>query len=273
MHDKLSGMNRWVLGNKLCACTRGGDRFPRGGRWCRRRRWPRAVAAGRQRASQKRAFYHLRIGDDREFRARPSLAPGRWLHARPSMFCDLPERQFAAVLAERRLLRRRVLDLQEMDMQQGSQVLRFARAPILRPDEQGVPPSQPRLQDPIQLIDHACGPRNCPSGPDSRCFAIPARRGYERPSSPAYLPFLPWRWRQMRNSTAPAATTIAATRPLTASGSTGASATGQSHVRTCGADRSSSSYVLVTRAGALRLRGQDRSGNRNQGCSVSGVCA
>jgi hypothetical protein len=113
---------------------------------------------------------------------------------------------------------------------------------------------------PLGLRARARRPASPSSCPDFRCFAISARKGYERPSPPAWLPFLPWRWRQMRNSTAPAATTIAATRPLTASGSTGASTTGQSHVRTCGADRSSSSYALVMRAGALRLRGQDRSG-------------
>jgi hypothetical protein len=35
------------------------------------------------------------IRDDREFtRAMPSLAPVRWLHARPSVFWGLPEREF-----------------------------------------------------------------------------------------------------------------------------------------------------------------------------------
>jgi hypothetical protein len=46
---------------------------------------------------------YLGIGDDGEFtRARPSPAPVRWMHARPSVFWNLPEREFAAALAERR---------------------------------------------------------------------------------------------------------------------------------------------------------------------------
>jgi hypothetical protein len=50
---------------------------------------------------------YLRIGDDGELtRAVPSLAPVRWLHARPSVFWNLPEREFGAALDERRRGRR-----------------------------------------------------------------------------------------------------------------------------------------------------------------------
>jgi hypothetical protein len=46
---------------------------------------------------------YLGIADDGEFtRARPGLAPVRWLHARPRVFWNLPEPEFATARAERR---------------------------------------------------------------------------------------------------------------------------------------------------------------------------
>jgi hypothetical protein len=49
-----------------------------------------------------RAFYGVHPGDELA-RARPSLAWVRWLQARPSVFWDLHECEYAAVRAERSL--------------------------------------------------------------------------------------------------------------------------------------------------------------------------
>jgi hypothetical protein len=65
--------------------------------------WLKASMAARERASRRRAFYAVHFGADDLTRARPSLAPVRWLHVRPSVFWDLPERQFASALAERKV--------------------------------------------------------------------------------------------------------------------------------------------------------------------------
>jgi hypothetical protein len=59
-----------------------------------------AVTAGWKRAGQKPDFYERYVGEIS--RPRPGLAPVRWLDARPSVFWNLPEREFAAALAERR---------------------------------------------------------------------------------------------------------------------------------------------------------------------------
>jgi hypothetical protein len=40
-------------------------------------------------------------------RAKPSLAPVRWLHRQPSTFWDLPECEFGRALAEHKLMVRR----------------------------------------------------------------------------------------------------------------------------------------------------------------------
>jgi hypothetical protein len=68
-----------------------------GGWWCNA-----TIMTNRERASQRRAFYGIHPGDELT-RAKPSLAPVHWLHARPSMFWDLPEREFARALAGRKL--------------------------------------------------------------------------------------------------------------------------------------------------------------------------
>jgi hypothetical protein len=61
--------------------------------------WLGASAAARERASQRRAFYGVHPGDELT-RAKPSLPPVHWLHRRPSMFWELPEREFARCRAQ-----------------------------------------------------------------------------------------------------------------------------------------------------------------------------
>jgi hypothetical protein len=49
---------------------------------------------------RKPDFYERYVGE--VSRPRPGLVRVRWLDARPSVFWNLPEREFAAALAERR---------------------------------------------------------------------------------------------------------------------------------------------------------------------------